>query len=125
VTDPQRRNGHACASVGCILVFDDGDRHVLRRSVAADSGKDAKASRFAARLSGATAQPNKPSDTLFLSASTTVRPIQSPQSGGLRLQPADTAGMNTRLLRAGPVTKSAAGAFVWIGREQSSWLASL
>lgn len=39
VTDPQRRNGHACASVGCFLVVNHGYRGVLGRSAPADSGR--------------------------------------------------------------------------------------
>jgi hypothetical protein len=48
VTDPQRRNGHACTSVGYFLVHDNGRRGLLWGRVTSDTGRASKASRLAA-----------------------------------------------------------------------------
>jgi hypothetical protein len=43
VTDPQRRNGHACTSVGYLLVDDDGRRDLLWGRRSSDTGSASKA----------------------------------------------------------------------------------
>jgi hypothetical protein len=48
VTDPQRRNGHACTSVGYFLVLDNGRRGLLWGRVTSDTGAASKASRLRA-----------------------------------------------------------------------------
>src|ERR1700733_6280355 len=53
VTDPQRRNGHACSFVGCLLVFHDGRRCLLGRDRPADKHRSQKKSSPPARLSPA------------------------------------------------------------------------
>jgi hypothetical protein len=53
VTDPQRRNGHACSFVGCFLVFHDGRRCLLGRDRPADKHRSQKKSSPPARLSPA------------------------------------------------------------------------
>jgi hypothetical protein len=49
VTDPQRRNVHACTSVGYFLVYDNGCRGLLWGRFTSDTGRASEASRLAAQ----------------------------------------------------------------------------